>query len=380
MRHANMKIIIIRSCLETQSPRTTKNAQALASAGHDVTVLAWDREGKHPKAERRDGYQVLRFRFGAPYGPLVLLYLPLWWAYEFWWLLRARWDVVHAIDFDTVLPALILARIKKRPIIYEIADVIEDIRPLPTALRSFFVKIDKTLMRWVDAMIICDEARVEEFDGIPNDNTVVVYNSPPDMLQQLNHPPQRENIFTIFYAGAMHKKGTRVANLVNAFQAIKGIDDTRLVIAGFGDLVEEIEKWVSEEPDKVQFLGHLSYSEVLARTTAADLLIAFYPASSLNTRYTTANKIFEAMMSGKPVLVTKGTAMADMVEKERCGLVVDTDSVEEITRAIVRLKEDPELWRRLGANGRRAYEQRYSWTIMKERLITLYQKLSEVKS
>ncbi len=52
-----MKIVIIRSCLETLTPRATKNAEALASGGHEVTVLAWDRENTSPKREKRDGYQ-----------------------------------------------------------------------------------------------------------------------------------------------------------------------------------------------------------------------------------------------------------------------------------------------------------------------------------
>ncbi len=372
-----MRIVIVRSCLESLSPRTFKDAQTLASAGHDVTVLAWDREARHPKLENKDGYQAHRFRFKAPLGPRVLLYLPIWWAYEFWWLLRAKWDVVHVIDVDTILPAVILARIKRKRIIYEIADAFEDLRPLPKMLRGLCVAIDRTFMRLADAMIINDEARLKEFDGIPNKNIVVIYNSPPDTFQQIGYPVQKDNVFTIFYAGEMRKGGPRGINLDKAFQAIKSIDDTRLVIAGYGEKIEEIKQWAKEEPSKVQFLGYLSYAEVLARTIAADLLIALYPSTSLNTRYTTANKIFEAMMTGKPILVTKGTAMADIVGKDNCGLVVDCNSVEEIKEAIVRLKEAPELCRQLGANGRKAYEQRYNWEIMKQRLITLYQELGK---
>ncbi len=67
--------------------------------------------------------------------------------------------------------------------------------------------------------------------------------------------------------------------------------------------------------------------------------------------------------------------MADMVEKENCGLVVDSNSVDEIRKAIVRLKESFELCRQLGANGRRAYEQKYNREIMEQRLLTLYRSM-----
>jgi glycosyltransferase involved in cell wall biosynthesis len=77
----------------------------------------------------------------------------------------------------------------------------------------------------------------------------------------------------------------------------------------------------------------------------------------------------------KPISVSKGTTMTDIVEKENCGLAVDCNSVDEIRKAIIRLKEDPDLCRQLGANGRRAYEERYNWEIMENRLLELYKKI-----
>ena len=68
--------------------------------------------------------------------------------------------------------------------------------------------------------------------------------------------------------------------------------------------------------------------------------------------------------------------MADIVEKENVGLVVDSSNVEEITEAIIRLKENPELCQQLGASGRRAYEQRYNWETMKQRLLNLYHEVT----
>lgn len=373
-----VRIVIVRSGLETVDSRILKTAQTLATGGHHVTILSWDREHKHPRIEDKGSYEALRFRFRAPYGLKALIYWPIWWGFEFLWLLRAKWDVVHAIDFDTLLPAMIAARIKKRPVIYEMFEVYEDLRPLPQVLRKVFVAIDKVLISLANAVIIVDEARIEELNGIPNDNVVIIYNSPPDVFQKLNHPTQRDSTLTLLYAGGMRRKGR--GNLDRVFQAIKNIDDVRLVIGGYGKQVEEIEKWVNEEPSKVQFLGRLSYAEVLERTMAADLLLALYPPTSLNIKYTTATKLFEAMMCSKPILVSRGTATADVVEKENCGVVVDGNSVEEIRKAIIELREDTELCKHLGENGRRAYEQKYSGKIMEQRLLTLYQELSRLKS
>jgi len=80
-------------------------------------------------------------------------------------------------------------------------------------------------------------------------------------------------------------------------------------------------------------------------------------------------------MCGKPILVNKGTSTAYKVHKENCGLVVDAYNIEEIENAIIKLKENPGLCQRLGVNGREAYERRYSWEIMKHRLLSLYQEI-----
>ena len=49
--------------------------------------------------------------------------------------------------------------------------------------------------------------------------------------------------------------------------------------------------------------------------------------------------------------------------------------IEAIKNAILSLKNDLNLRRCLGSNGRRAYEQKYNWNIMEMRLMEAYSKL-----
>ncbi len=368
-----MKVVVIRSCLETLTPRAFKNARTLASEGYETTVLAWDREAINPKSEVKDGYQARRFRFGAPLGPRVLPYLPVWWCYEFLWLMRNHWDVVHAMDLDTVLPALLAARIKRKPVIYEIADVYEDMIVLPRMLRKVSVCVDKLFMRAANAIIISDDARIEELGGIPNGNIIAIYNAPPDLPGAPGEIVRTGDVFTIFYSSMLHTD--RQSNLDKVIGAIRDIDGARLIIAGYGNQVGEMEQWASAAPGQVQFVGRISYTETLERTMAADLMVALYDPGVLNSRYASANKLFEAMMCAKPILVSKNTAMADIVAKEDCGLVVDSANFEEIKEAIIKLKDDPELRRQLGARGRKAYEERYNWETMRQRLLDCYRGL-----
>ncbi|HIE16940.1 MAG TPA: glycosyltransferase, partial [Dehalococcoidia bacterium] len=83
------------------------------------------------------------------------------------------------------------------------------------------------------------------------------------------------------------------------------------------------------------------------------------------------NKLFEAMVCGRPIICTKGTYSGDFVEQEEIGLAVECN-VEALKEAIIRLRDDPELRERLGRNALRAAISRYNWQNQEKRLLELY--------
>jgi hypothetical protein len=50
---------------------------------------------------------------------------------------------------------------------------------------------------------------------------------------------------------------------------------------------------------------------------------------------------------------------------------------EKIKEAIIKQRDDWALCEELGANARKAYEERYSWEIMERRLVDIYQELTD---
>jgi len=370
-----MRVVIVRAALETVSPRGPKTAQVLSSHGHSVILLGWDRECKYPRVSREEHYEARRLRFRAPFGPRVLAFLPIWWLFEFLWLIKERWDIVQAMDFDTIMPAVIAGKIKRKKVIYDIADIYYEMIKPPQWFTKFCIFMDKIFLRLADGVSLASEGYEKELRGIPNKNMAVIYNSPPDFLKGRDVTTGKAGVFTLFYAGALFR--SRRANIDKVFEATRDIGDIRIVIAGFGDQIGEIEELAAKSKGKLQFIGRIGYVEVLDRSLAADLLFALYEPSVYVHRLNHPTKLFEAMMCHKPILVSKGSVTADLVEKEKCGLGVDCNSVDEIKEAIIKLKDDPELCNLLGANGRKAYEQRYSWQIMEQRLLSLYHEIGE---
>jgi glycosyltransferase involved in cell wall biosynthesis len=72
-------------------------------------------------------------------------------------------------------------------------------------------------------------------------------------------------------------------------------------------------------------------------------------------------KLFDAMASGRPVVVTPRAEMAATVREDGAGLVAEADGPEALARPIVTILEDRALARTLGERARRAAEDRHDW-------------------
>jgi glycosyltransferase involved in cell wall biosynthesis len=81
------------------------------------------------------------------------------------------------------------------------------------------------------------------------------------------------------------------------------------------------------------------------------------------------------MLLGKPVIAARDTNMDRIIQQADCGLVVPYGDVPALEAALLRLQSDSVLRQRLGKNARRAYDTTYSWGIMADRLLRLYQEV-----
>ena len=371
------RVMLVISNTPEQDIRLCKEARILKQTGYVTVLLYWDREGKSSESRNTADYdEALSFRFKAPSGIMLLPFLPIWWSFILVSLLIKKWDIVHALNFHSIVPSLIAGKLKRKSAIYEIIDFYE--WRLPRVIRTIYLRIDKLFMHLSDAVIIADEAQIEMVGGVPNQNTVTIYDSPPDDFCQgdASSPDhQTRESFTLFYAGALYQN--RRLNLDKVIEATKDIEGVKLVIAGYGDLVNETKEWTHRLPGKVEFIGKIDYREVIERGLKVDLFFVLRDATVPTNRYTCGSNLFNAMICGKPILANQGSSTATKVDEEKCGLVIDANSVEQIREAIIKLRDNPQLYSELGANARKAYEQRFRWGIMESRLLALYQELTE---
>lgn len=352
-----------------------KEVEVLERNGYSVTLLGWDRDDKTSSLKQKNlknNLEEITLALKSSKGVGSIPFLFIWWCFELFWLIKEKYDCIHALNFNSIIPAIIVGRLKNKPVMYEVLDTQTDEGSLPQIVRHIVLEVDKIFMRFADAIVLVDEMQIEEFGGIPNSETIVVYDSPPDLLDEVSSRNTNE-IFTIFYAGKLDK--AKRLNLGNIFAAISDVEGIRMIIAGYGDQVNEIKEWAKKVPEKIDYVGRLNYLEVLKKSVQSDLLFSIRDPLRPTHKYICGSKIFEAMMCAKPILVSEGTATARKVAKARCGILIDANNIQEIKMAIVSLKENKVKCIELGKNGRKAYETIYSWKIMKERLLNLYSKI-----
>lgn len=83
----------------------------------------------------------------------------------------------------------------------------------------------------------------------------------------------------------------------------------------------------------------------------------------------------EAWSKGKPVIGGRIPSVSEVVREGETGLLVDPGSPEELTRALDRLINNPELAHRLGENGRSEINGRFSWDAVVGRIEGVYSNL-----
>ena len=89
-----------------------------------------------------------------------------------------------------------------------------------------------------------------------------------------------------------------------------------------------------------------------------------------------ANKLFQYMSFGKPVLVSNAIAQKNLIERTQSGLVHLEKDADEKTEKVLQLYQNKELATQLGKNGKRFVEEEFCWEKVSGNLIKLYDELT----
>ncbi|GIX49586.1 MAG: glycosyl transferase [Candidatus Tectimicrobiota bacterium] len=363
-------------------PRVHREARSLVEAGYEVTLLAWDRHGRARRVETVDGIRVERLAIASSYGrgtsqlPCLL---------RFWRQLvrtarQRAWDVVHCHDFDTLPPGWLLAKWRRKPVIFDAHEsyhemLAANVSPL---IKKIIAVSERWLVKRVDLLITVGRLLEAEYRRRGARHTCVVGNwkaledfqVPPAEVartrQALGIDPQR---LVVAYLGFFEPD----RGLFELIAAVKSEPAVHLLLGGKGTLEERVRQ-AAEGCRNISFLGYVAPHLIPRYTAAADVVYYCLSGDYGNNKYSAPNKLFEALAAGRAVLTGRVGEIARIVAEEQCGVCLPEVTAASVRQALRGLQDRT----RLAAYQHRAYlaaRRTYNWQQAEEVLLKAYDRL-----
>jgi len=365
-------IIITRSNSVIYDPRVRKTARSL-SKRYSISILGWNRD-RVSKKELTDNYIVDLKLFNLKSPPIgkwyVIAYWPLFWMWILINLFVYRPKVVHACDLDTVLPCYIYKLIFRKRFVFDAYEryAMAYFPYFPLKLKALYSLVnlfEELFSKKADVLIVVNEKALRTFRRTPK-YCAIIMNCPEDYTIGKTKS-EYNDVFTLVFTGAI----VRNRGFEPIIAAIKDLNDVEFVVAGkviHKELLDQMQVL-----SNVTYKGFLSNEDVLALEGHSDAMVVLYDSKVPQNDFVSPNKFFEAMMFRVPIITNLAPELIN--DEVGCGIIVDYNNVNQIREAIVRLRDNKELCRRLGNNGRNAYLQKYNWKIMEEELYKIYKYL-----
>ena len=362
--------------------RVKREAASLIESGHSVRIMAWDRDCRYPESEDRDGIEVQRIKVRGAYGS----FLPLLPGFLKFYLklitgsMAGGVDVVHCHDMDTLVPGVLVSRLKGIPLVYDMHESYPDF--ISTFAPDFLVRalrfIEPFLIRRAELVITTSSMIGDIARRAGATNVVAVMNCfdpfppPGERSADIRKSICREDEFLILYIGGLFAG----RGLEEVIRAVSSLDGVMLFLGGYGPLEEELRKLAADSGagDRVIFGGEIDPSLVPDYDGAADLLFAMYKGTDPNNVLTIPNKFFESIAAAKPIMVSDLGEKSRLVKEEGNGVAVDPADVGAIAQSIESLRDDEGLYAEKKSSARSA-QARFNWSIMAKRLADSYEDL-----
>jgi glycosyltransferase involved in cell wall biosynthesis len=384
-----MKLVILTQYYppEIGAPQARLSALAahLVERGHDVTVLTampnyptgkiFSGYGGVWKREMRDGVRIVRtwiyptqkadyVRRLANYFSFVLssalLGLPAFRSADF--------VMVESPPLFLGLSAYWLALVKRARVIFNVSDLWPDslitlgmltrqhpAYRLSARLEALFYRRAWLVSGQTKGIVADIQRRFPRVATFHLSNGVDVRQFAPDKSTEAARSTLTESgEFVVIYAG-LHGLAQGLGQAIEAAKRLRDVEGIRFVLIGDGP---EKAQLIAQAAglNNITFLDPRPFGEIPALLASADAILV---PLKLDIPEATPSKLYEAMASGKPVILVALGEAAEIVRRHDAGVIVAPADIDGLVSAVQTLRADPERGATLGANGRRAAETDY---------------------
>lgn len=381
-------------------PRVENEAISLIECGHHVFLFCFDYSNNQQKQEIINGITVCRYNVSK----VIYKLSALAYTFPFYHIKVAKFiktfavknkiDAFHIHDIQVARSVFWVTKRLDIPIVLDLHENRPEIMKYYSHVNTLIGKILISPKKWkkfeykyierADKLIVVTEAAKQYYShSVPIDEKKI--HVVPNTVRKgfyLNPLIKNEivdlykNNYSILYLGDTGLRRGLETAISSLPDLINKIPHIKLVIVGQSKTDYLLKNKVKElgVEEYVDFVGWKDFSLFPSYIISSDVGICPIHRN-LHHDTTYANKIFQHLAFGKPIVVSNSTAQAELVRKFECGLVFQDRDVQSFTNAIISLFHDRELYHRLSLNGKEAIENSLHWEILSKELIKLYNEI-----
>ncbi len=364
------KIVQLSSVHQSNDTRIFhKICKSLVAHGFDLDLII-----QHPNDEVIDGINMIALPIAENKRDRVFKIIPRLFSKA---IKYPRKTIFHLHDPELILVGYIL-KVLGYKVIYDVhEDVPKSIMTkewVPIYIRKFIAfvasRFEKLALYLFDNIIVVTESIEQRFIS---DKTKLIQNFP--ILTDIVSLSKSNQQDSIFYLGDITlvrglKEVVQAVDILNRSHKVKFILGGRFNPKTLEDDLKLESGWKYTE--FVGWVGKEEFMEYAERSYVG--VVTFHPIP--NHVEAQPNKLFEYMHAGLPVIASNFPLWGEIVEKNKCGLLVNPLDPSEISKAISWIIDNPKEAQKMGENGRRAVLEKYNWANEEKKLIKLYNNLS----
>lgn len=393
-----MRIGMILDNVYPPDPRVENEAIELIKEGHQVFLfcLKYDKE---KEKEDIKGIQIRRYKTNIfEYKMSALAYtIPVYTRVMkrkiAHFIVNNKIDAVHIHDIriaEAVFKAnegvrlpVILDLHENRPEIMRFYPHMQKLRgKLLISIKKWKKKEEEFIRKATKVVVVTNEAKKEIIDrvGVLEDKVVVVPNTVRKSFYENTDIPaipyeKKEEEFTLLYLGDTgNRRG--LETVLESMVVLKNkIENLKFVVVGKSNA--QLEKLIKELKleQYVELMGWRDAKTFPNWVKNSDICLSPLHRN-IHHDTTFANKLFQYMSFGKPLLVSDATVQKKLVEEVKAGLVHEERNSQDFTEKVLQLYKDKEARERMGENGKKFVRNHFTWDKTSKDLIGLYNNLA----
>ena len=254
-------------------------------------------------------------------------------------LLNINPDIIWANDTDTLLGCRLAARKLNAPLVmdaHELFPEVPEIQHKPL-VKWVWRTIERCMMPKCDALLTVCQSIADYYKRKYGVEMTVVRNLNEKLeirneeLEISKHSTPK----TLLYQG--HVNLGRGVDW--AIDALEWLNDCQLVIAGGGDLLDEMKAYASSKlwADRISFTGRLTPDELAPLTAKADVGLVMLEDMGLSYHYALPNRIGDFVAAGVPMVVSDLPEMAAVIRRFGVGEVMAAPGATALAEAVKRV-------------------------------------------